>query len=143
MLLLFENWFNDKQDKCVFWLNGLARTGKSTIAQMFAKTSFADGKLEASFFCSRDYNDRSNLHKIFPTLAYQLAHRYPHFKEELVLVLKASPDVEWEAFCVQMEKLIVGPFLKTRIPTLIIIDALDECRDKESVSALLSILALT
>ena len=40
-----------------------------------------------------------------------------------------------------MEKLIVGPLRVTRIPTLIIIDALDECKDEEPASAILSILS--
>ena len=40
-----------------------------------------------------------------------------------------------------MEKLIVGPLKATRISTLIIIDALDECKDKEPASAILSILS--
>jgi len=75
-----ENWLNDEQDKRVFWLNGLARTGKSTIAQTFAEMSSADGKLGASFFCSRNSDGRSNLRSIFPTLAFQLAHR-PRFRE--------------------------------------------------------------
>ena len=38
-----------------------------------------------------------------------------------------------------MEKLLVGPLKATTIPTLIIIDALDECKDKEPASAILSI----
>jgi len=40
-----------------------------------------------------------------------------------------------------MEKLIVGPLEATHIPTLIIIDALDECKDDEPASAILSILS--
>jgi len=40
-----------------------------------------------------------------------------------------------------MEMLIVGPFQETQIATLIIIDALDECSDKEPASALLSVLS--
>ena len=47
-----EHWLASEQDQCIFWLNGLAGTGKSTIAQTFAETTFADGKLGASFFCS-------------------------------------------------------------------------------------------
>ena len=47
-----EHWLVSEQDQCIFWLNGLAGTGKSTIAQTFAETTFADGKLGASFFCS-------------------------------------------------------------------------------------------
>ena len=40
-----------------------------------------------------------------------------------------------------MEKLLVGPLRVTRTATLIIIDALDECQDKEPASAILSILS--
>ena len=141
VLLQLEDWLKDEQEKHVFWLNGLAGTGKSTIAQTFAEMSFADGKLGASFFCSRDFNERSNLQSIFPTLAFQLAHRDPLFRQELLSVLKASPDVSQETLCSQMEKLIVRPFQATQIPTLIIIDALDECQDEEPASAFLSILS--
>jgi len=136
-----ERWLMGEQDQRVFWLNGLAGTGKSTIAQTFAETAFADGKLGASFFCSRDFANRSNLQMIFPTLAFQLAYQYPHFREELLQVLKAIPDVGQESLCSQMEKLIVGPLKATRIPTLIIIDALDECKDEEPASAILSMLS--
>jgi len=136
-----ERWLTSEQDQRVFWLNGLAGTGKSTIAQTFAETTFADGKLGASFFCSRDFEDRSNLQAIFPTLSFQLAHRYPLFRDELLQVLKASPDVGRQSLCSQMEKLIVGPLKATGIPTLVIIDALDECKDEEPASAILSILS--
>jgi hypothetical protein len=141
VLLQLEHWLKDEQDKRVFWLNGLAGTGKSTIAQTFAETSFADGKLGASFFCSRDFDDRSNLRSIFPTLAFQLAHRYPDFRWELLPVLKANRDIGQESLTSQLEKLLIGPFRTTQIPTLIIIDALDECRDEEPASALLSVLS--
>ena len=130
-----------KQDQRVFWLNGLAGTGKSTIAQTFAEMTFADGKLGASFFCSRDFEDRSNLQMIFPTLAFQLAYQYPGFRKELVQVLKTRPDVGHESLCSQMEKLIAGPLKVTNISTLIIIDALDECKDEKPASAILSILS--
>jgi len=130
-----------EQEQHIFWLNGLAGTGKSTIAQTFAQTVFADGKFGASFFCSRDFEDRSNLQAIFPTLAFQLAHQDPCFQKELLQVLKKHPDIRQQSLCVQMEELIVGPLRTTNIPTLIIIDALDECKDKEPASAILSILS--
>ena len=136
-----EHWLNDEQDKHVFWLHGLAGIGKSTIAQTFAETSFADGKLGASFFCSRDFEDRSNLRSIFPTLAFQLAYRYPQYREVLLPVLTANPDVGQESLCSQMEKVIVGPLYATQTQTLIIIDALDECQDKEPSSTLLTVLS--
>lgn len=136
-----DQWLTSEQGQHVFWLNGLAGTGKSTIAQTFAETTFADGKLGASFFCSRDFEDRSNLHTIFRTLAYQLAYRYPNFRAKLLQVLKANPDAGQESLCSQMEKLIVGPLKAAQVSTLIIIDALDECKDEEPASAILSILS--
>jgi len=141
VLLQLERWLGDEQDHRVFWLNGLAGTGKSTIAQTFAEISFAAGKLGASFFCSRNFEARSKLQVIFPTLAFQLAYRYFLFRQQLVQVLKANPNIGQETLCSQMESIIVDPLRTTRIRTLIIIDALDECKDEEPASAILSVLS--
>ena len=141
VLSQLENWLKDERDKHVFWLNGLAGTGNSTIAQTAVMMSFADWKLGASFFCSRDFDDRSNLRSIFPILAFQLAHRYLRFRQELLLVLTANPDVGWETLCSRMDRLIVGPLQATEISILIVIDALNECRDEEPASTLLSVLS--
>ena len=78
---------------------------------------------------------------IFPTLAFQLAYKYPYFRRNLLEVLKERPDVGHESLCSQMEKLLIGPLRATQTTTLIIIDALDECKDKEPASAILSILS--
>ena len=40
-----------------------------------------------------------------------------------------------------MEKLIIGPLKAVHTPTLIIIDASDECKDEDPTSAILSILS--
>jgi WD40 repeat protein len=141
VLLSIERWLMDEREQRVFWLNGPAGTGKSTISQTLAEMCFADGRLGASFFCSRDFEGRSDLHTIFPTLAFQLAYRYPTFRDELLQVLRTSPDVKRESLCSQMERVIVGPLKTTSIPTLIIIDGLDECKDEEPASAILSILS--
>jgi hypothetical protein len=141
VLLQLEHWLEDKQGQRVFWLNGLAGTGKSTIAQTFAEITFAEGRLGASFFCSRDFEDRSNIQRIFPTLALQLAYRYPLFREQLLRVLRANPGVSHLSLCSQLEEVIIGPLKATHIPTLIIIDALDECKDTQPASAILSILS--
>src|SRR5579872_5548241 len=141
ILQQLEEWLDDEQSQRVFWLNGLAGTGKSTIAQTFAQITFSQGRLGASFFCSRDFEARSNIQAIFPTLAFQLAYQYPLFREQLLRVLRANPGIGKESLCSQMERVIVGPFKATNISTLIIIDALDECKDTEPASAILSILS--
>ena len=107
-------WFTNEGSRRVFWLNGLAGTGKSIIAQSFTETASANGKLGASFFCLRDFEDRSNLQKISPALAFQLTCHYPHFRQNLLDVVKEGPHVGHESLCSQMEKLLVGPLRATQ-----------------------------
>ena len=133
-------WAKDPQDRYVFWLNGLAGTGKSTIAQTFAKMAADDGTLGASFFCSRDYLDRKELKNIFPTLAYQLACRYPSFRSQIIGVIKRDPSVALNSLISQLKDLIVDPLSSTRISCVIVVDALDECVDDQPASAILSVL---
>ncbi|KAF8493168.1 hypothetical protein F5888DRAFT_1908745 [Russula emetica] len=138
-----EVWISDYNSPPVHWLNGLAGTGKSTIAQTIAERTFANGQLGASFFCSRDFLDRSDLQFIFPTLAVQLARKYHEIRSILVPLVQSDPELVHESLYNQMEKLIVQPLEKSGISTVIVIDALDECRDDEPASAILSSSSLT
>ena len=135
-----ERWAGGSGVFPVFWLNGLAGTGKTTIAQTVAERIFADGCLGASFFCSRGAEDRSDIQLIFPTLAFQLAQRYPEFRGALVPLLQSNPDIIHESLQDQMKRLLIGPLQATGISTVIVIDALDECKDEEPESAILLVL---
>jgi NACHT domain len=137
-----EAWEVDEMNESVYWLKGVAGCGKSTIAQTFAERSAAKGKLGASFFCSRDYPDRRNLHLIFLTLARDLAYWSADFKAVLVPIIRANPNVQDDSLPVQLEKLLVRPFKQTGLSATIVVDALDECEDKEPVSEFLSTLAV-
>ena len=121
-------------------MNGLAGTGKSTIAKTTAERLFAYDRLGASFFCSRDFEDRRNLLLIFPTLATQLARKYTKFRSILVPMIQSDPGIAYESLYDQMKKLIVQPLQESGISTIIVIDALDECEDEEPASAILSVL---
>src|ERR1700753_3189586 len=135
-----ELWAGDLNKLPVYWLNGLAGTGKTTIAQTVAERMFADGRLGASFFCSRDFEDRRSLRSIFPTLAVQLARRYTQFRSIFIQLVQSDPEIVHESLYGQMKKLIVKPLAESAISTVIVIDALDECKDKEPASAILSVL---
>ena len=135
-----ERWAEDLDTPPVFWLNGLAGMGKSTIAQTIAERIFADGRLGASFFCSRGVEDRSNLHLVFPTLAFQLAQKYPDFRSSLIPVLRSNPDVVHESLLSQMQRLIVEPLRSAGVSTVIVIDGLDECKNEDPESAILLVL---
>ena len=133
-------WAKSPQDKNVFWLNGLVGTGKSTIAQSFSELAANEGILDASFFCSRDYLNRKELKNIFPTLSYQLACHYPHFRGHIIGVIKEDPSLAHTSLISQLENLLINPLLGKNISCVIIIDALDECIDDQPASAILSVL---
>jgi hypothetical protein len=98
------------------------------------------GTLGASFFCSRDYLDRKELKNIFPTLAYQLACRYPAFRSQIIRAIKRDPSVARNSLISQLKDLIVDPLSSTDISCVIVVDALDECVDDQPASAILSVL---
>ena len=135
-----ELWTRDPYQPPVYWLNGLAGTGKTTIARTIAERMFAQGRLGASFFCSRDFEDQSDLKLIFPTLAVQLARNYPEFRSIFVPLVRLDPKVVYELPYGQMDRLIAQLLVKSDISTVIVIDALDECKDDEPASTILSAL---
>lgn len=134
ILSKLELWMVDEDDYCVFWLNGMAGTGKSTIADSFARYARSEGLLAAAFFCSLDYETTRDINFIIPSLAYQMAYLHPQYRRHLLEFLKTraySPgDLEE-----QLTKLILEPMksLKTSgstsRPYVVIIDALDECNN--------------
>jgi hypothetical protein len=148
LLQELEDWAISTDDLQIFWLDGMAGTGKTTIAQSFAERLFADGILGASFFFSRDFADRSDIKLVFPTIAFQLAYQLPKFRDALVDIIKAHLDVGHLSLADQVVQLLVNPLKSLAanpetIPAFIIIvlDALDECKDPEPESTILSLLS--
>src|ERR1700733_10590560 len=67
-----EKWATDPATAAVYWLNGLAGTGKSTIAVSLCEMLAEKEMLGASFFCSRQLPNCRDSRLIIPTSAYQL-----------------------------------------------------------------------
>ncbi|KAG5733032.1 hypothetical protein E4T56_gene3575 [Termitomyces sp. T112] len=118
----------------VFWLTGPAGSGKSTIACSVAEHFDDNNKglniLQASFFCSRQFEDTRSRANIIPTLVYQLAHHSKSFLQSLFDVNKLDPVHKLSK---QMNDLLVEPWqlstskeFRTLPPYLVVIDALDE-----------------
>ena len=55
-------------------------------------------------------------------------------------MVQSDPEIGNESLYNQMRKLIVVPLKESAVSTVIVIDALDECEDEESTSAILSVL---
>jgi NACHT domain len=133
-----------EMDPRIFWINGSAGTGKTTIAYTVAEASRKRGILGASFFCSRDYAERSNPHLIFTTIAYQLGIFYPPFMTEVTRALQLNPDIVYSSVPYQLEELIVKPLhavAKSFPFCVVVLDALDECNDSGTTSIILSSLS--
>ena len=77
---------------------------------------------------------------IFPTLAVQLARNYPEFRSVFVPLVRSDPAIAHGSLYTQMRKLIAKPLQESAISTVIVIDGLDECKDEETTSAILSVL---
>ncbi|KAF5543248.1 vegetative incompatibility het-E-1 [Fusarium phyllophilum] len=73
-------WADSDDDKCIFWLNGIAGTGKSTIAQTVARSFHGQRILGPSFLFARDGGDLGNANRLITTLARQLASKVRNSK---------------------------------------------------------------
>ena len=139
-------WADGRDERCIFWLNGMAGTGKSTIARTIAREYDIQKKLGASFFFSRGEKDLSNVSKFFTTLAVQLAQKTPALRSRICRAAAENRDIATRVLSEQWELLVLRPLTMTEVnsvqsPLLLIIDALDECEDERDVKEILRLLA--
>ena len=144
-----KEWAKDRNGKPLFWLNGMAGTGKSTIARTIAHLLADAGQLGASFFFKKGEGDRGNASRFFTTIAADLMARLPDLISSIKKEVDADPAISEKALKDQFEKLILQPLLKIRqtsqsaLGLVIVIDALDECERKEDIQVILQLLART
>ncbi|KAH7318894.1 hypothetical protein B0J17DRAFT_621863, partial [Rhizoctonia solani] len=164
-------WARTPSSGRIYWMNGIGGTGKTTIAYSiceklngtsnFTETSGVDGYLDiddatkpynafilgASFFCSRVIPECRRAQNIIPTIAYQLCRYSASFRSALDKTLQSDPDVSTRALNIQYQKLIVEPLttVQDTLPTnfIVVIDALDECENADSVGRILNLLCST
>ncbi|KAF8761146.1 WD40 repeat-like protein [Rhizoctonia solani] len=144
---LLLKWAQSPEVGRTCWMNGMAGTGKTTIAYSVCERLKDSCQLGASFFCSRTIPECRQVKHIIPSIAYQLARFSFPFHEVLDKILDTDPDIYGLTLKTQYEKLIVGPLLKSysTLPTsfIVVIDALDECENQESVGQILDLLLST
>ncbi|KAJ5713514.1 uncharacterized protein N7483_010695 [Penicillium malachiteum] len=150
LLRQIKEWALSSQSKSVFWLNGMAGTGKSTISRTVAR-SFKDTHLGASFFFKRGEGERGSARKLFPTLAKQLALiTGPSFSAALQEALKTDPEIASKSLSEQFQNLILKPLLEIdqldhpakSAVIIIVIDALDECDHERDVRTIVQLFSL-
>lgn len=142
-------WAKDRNGKPIFWLNGMAGTGKSTIARTAAQLFAGQDQLGASFFFKKGEGHRGNASRFFTTIARDLTTHIPGLKSGIRKAIDADPAIPGKALKDQFEKLILQPLLETKqvppkaLGLIVIVDALDECEREEDVRAILQLLSRT
>ncbi|KAJ7690268.1 hypothetical protein B0H17DRAFT_1331490 [Mycena rosella] len=115
----------------VLMLSGVAGSGKSTIAKSVASVLAENQQLAASFFFSRDYEERKEITHLATTLAVQLAEYDGIFRTHLIHFLQMNSDgiIDAEPH-LKFQKMILDILEKmppSLQPWIICLDALDEC----------------
>ncbi|OCL02878.1 hypothetical protein AOQ84DRAFT_392639, partial [Glonium stellatum] len=139
-------WGTSRDGECIFWLNGMAGTGKSTISRTIAQ-SFADkGILGASFFFRRGHGDRGRTAFFFTTIIAQLVRRLPSLAPHICAAIEADPTINEKSAKDQFDKLLANP-IRT-LPghsqpsaMVIVVDALDECDALEHIRLVIQLLS--
>ncbi|PPQ81161.1 hypothetical protein CVT25_015188 [Psilocybe cyanescens] len=144
------DWANDPTPReQVLWLNGPAGAGKFAIAHSIAillQEISEDSKYAGSFFFAKDAIGRGDGTKLFSTIAYQLALKFPSFRALIDIAMLDNPTLPTKSIDVQLRYLIIEPLLRVddwpaHSPT-IIIDGLDECAElKRMQSDILALLS--
>ena len=128
----------------VFWLYGLAGSGKSTIATTIANFFRGQNRLGAFVFCNRHLAERNEPSNVIRNIAYRLALFDPRIRDAITVAIHDLPTIAESPLRLQFDKLILEPLRKlpsTECPIIIVLDALDECGNTASRIRLLALLA--
>ncbi|KAB5587587.1 Peptidase C14 [Ceratobasidium theobromae] len=144
VLAQMHEWTHNLGVGCVCWMNGMAGTGKTTIAYSLCSQLYEERKLAASFFCSRLLPECRDVNLIIPSITYQLARFSRPFRWALSQAIEEEPDACTSLPQSQFKTLITKPLLEVQstLPPnmVIVIDALDECNNKDSTQQILDVL---
>ncbi|KAL6811264.1 hypothetical protein GGI42DRAFT_340009 [Trichoderma sp. SZMC 28013] len=148
MLHDIRTWIDGNSEKGIYWLNGMAGTGKTTISLTIAHEYHQKKRLGASFFFSRGGGDLASTKKFAATVAIQLAEQSPELRQLIFDATTLNPRIGHLNLYNQWEKLVLEPLgllesSSVQRPLLIIVDALDECDDEKDVGMLIECFAST
>ena len=140
MVQNIDDWSRSPGDRHLSWLDGPAGFGKSAIARTVADRWDRSKRLAGTFFFFRNSGDQSKVVRLVSTLAYDLTRYLPGTTQSIENALTEDASLLKKSIEHQFQKLIVDPVAalpKQFHRRTIIIDALDECEDRESIRQLI------
>ncbi|EWC48336.1 hypothetical protein DRE_02105 [Drechslerella stenobrocha 248] len=147
LLKYINKWVEAPGEKQMFWLCGNAGTGKSTISRTVARTLRERGQLGASFFFKRGKANRGDASRFISTLAIDLRLHIPKLGPYISQAVEKDQSIGRQALRQQFQKLIFEPLglidksdlPDPEKPVVIVIDALDECRNESAVKSIIEL----
>ncbi|TIA53831.1 hypothetical protein D6C77_07984 [Aureobasidium pullulans] len=137
-------------ERRIFWLSGMAGTGKSTIARTVALKFQEEELVLASFFFARKNAASVSAKDFFTTIAKQLASSEDlALREKICAAIRNNPDIAHKAQRLQWQRLVLMPLAQLceerqnpqdRPSAVIVVDALDECDRQDDVTDILRII---
>jgi Cdc6-like AAA superfamily ATPase len=147
VICALEHWRDGtRMNLSIFWLLGMAGTGKTMIAKTFCERLSKNGVLASSFFVSRQSTLRKNPYNIIRTIAYDFTQLHPFVLEAMYQTTRERPEISACPMEEQIALLIVEPLAKYQTTSsavekaVIVIDALDYCDSIVDTSRFLSLL---
>ena len=147
LLQQIRTWAIDPGSECIFWLNGMAGTGKSTISRTIAHNLSVKGELGASFFFKRGEGDRGNARLLFATIAAQLVQKFPPLAPHVQRAIEVDPAITSKSLKQQFDTLVLEPLNKLHLDSqkpstiVIVVDALDECDGEADARTMIRLLS--
>ncbi|KAJ2921245.1 hypothetical protein H1R20_g15849, partial [Candolleomyces eurysporus] len=113
---------SDGHNPPLYVLDGIAGIGKSTVAITVAQRAAGINSLGASFFFSRDEDDRKKSFGFVHTIAYQLARYDENYGKAIATAINHHPDALDKVLNQQFDLLIAKPLsqlLEQRVTPLL------------------------
>lgn len=117
----------------LLWLTGFPGAGKSSVAASVVRMASSSNMRYSYFFCKRGDPMLSSAAKILPTLAHGLCSQDGEYRQAILRLLR-GPDckkLEEQDIDIQFDLLFRKPASGIQETHVIVIDALDECYDRD------------
>ncbi|KAF2827151.1 hypothetical protein CC86DRAFT_290026, partial [Ophiobolus disseminans] len=143
LLNTIYEWADGDSKQYIFWLTGLAGTGKTTVARSVALSYRAKQHLGASFFFSKGGGDAGRAGKVVTSIAVQLARSVPGVHRHVGNAIIQRPEIASQSL--RRQYLVLEPLSKLEKPAtfVLIVDALDECESSNDAQLIVQLLAMS
>jgi hypothetical protein len=142
-LAIIHDWIGDASLPKVLWLTDISGSGKSAVARQVAWDATRDEQLLCSFFFRRDIGEQSNTSSVVCNLSRQIARLGEPIASTIAKARELNEAASQVSIADSFRDLITVPLCHhpPPVPSIILIDALDESGNQAERAEFLDALA--